>query len=292
MRGRRAFAAAVLIVVAGCAPVDILNATIPHAGLTIVRDVPYATGPMASDPRMMMDVYRPVDVAGRLPVIVFIYGGAWRTGDRGDYLFAAAALARQGNVVMVPDYRRYPAVHWPDFVSDNARAVAHAEQVAASWGGDPDRLFVIGHSAGAYDVAMLALDRRYLEAAGGSRDKVDGFVGLAGPYDFAPITDRGAREVFSPSPDDPAKQPISYVDGTNRPMLLLAGADDRTVMPRNTLSLAAKIQADGGPVQSKVYPDLGHVGIVLALTPRFDGRAPVLTDIERFIRTTPPLPEF
>lgn len=278
------------VLASSCAPVDALNVTIPQSGLTIVRDIPYVSGPLAGDPRLMLDVYRPDAPPGPLPVVVFIYGGAWRHGSKGDYLFAAAALARAGNLVIVPDYRVFPQVRYPDFLADCAHAVAYAQRVCPTWGGDPDRVFVVGHSAGAYNVAMVALDPRLLAAAGGSRDRVDGFVGLAGPYDFAPIQDKDARQVFGATADDPNGQPISYADGTNRPMLLLAGADDETVMPRNTTALAAAIQARGGPVMSKIYRGVGHVGLVLALTPGFRGRAPVLADIEAFIATTPPLP--
>ena len=289
--GRRSVLAGVAAVglLAGCAPVEVLNLTIPQTGLTIVRDVPYVSGLLAGDPRLKLDVYRPNALAGPLPVVVFVYGGAWRHGDKADYLFAAAALARAGSVVLVPDYRLYPQVGYPDFLTDCARAVAYAQTAAATWGGDPDRLFVVGHSAGAYNVAMLALDRRLLDAAGGSRDRVDGFVGLAGPYDFAPIQDRDARAVFGPVADDPSGQPITYADGANRPMLLLAGTADETVMPRNTTALAAAIKAHGGPVVAKLYPGVGHVGVVLALTPGFQSRAPVLADIQSFIASTPPL---
>ena len=292
--GRRSvvggLAAGGALAASGCAPVDVLNVTIPQSGLTIVRDIPYVSGPLAGDPRLTLDVYRPDALPGPLPVVVFIYGGAWRHGSKGDYLFAAAALSRAGNVVVVPDYRLFPQVRYPDFLADCAHAVVYARTVCSTWGGDPDRVFVVGHSAGAYNMAMLALDRRLLEAAGGSRDRSAGFVGLAGPYDFAPIQDRDAREVFGATADDPTGQPISYVDGGNRPMLLLAGVDDETVLPRNTTALAATIRARGGPVVSKVYPGVGHVGMVLALTPGFQNRAPVLADIEAFIATTPPLP--
>ncbi len=283
-------AASGVLAASGCAPVDALNITIPQSGLTIVRDIPYVSGPLAGDPRLTLDIYRPDALPGPLPVIVFIYGGAWRHGAKGDYLFAAGPLARAGNVVVVPDYRLFPQVRRPDFLADCARAVVYAQTVCATWGGDPGRVFVVGHSAGAYNMAMLALDRRLLEAAGGSRDRIDGFVGLAGPYDFAPIQDRDAREVFGAAADDSSAQPISYVDGANRPMLLLAGADDETVMPRNTTALAAAIQARGGPVAAKIYPGVGHVGVVLALAPSFQNRAPVLAEIEAFIANTPPLP--
>ena len=124
---------------------------------------------------------------------------------------------------------------------------------------------------------MLALDPRWLAAAGTSRDRLAGAIGLAGPYDFLPML--GAeREVFAPDPG-PATQPITYVDGRNPPLTLFAGDADDIVQPRNTLSLAAKIRDAGGPVEAKIYPGLGHIGIITAMAPIFAGRAPVLDDV-------------
>jgi len=154
--------------------------------------------------------------------------------------------------------------------------MAHARELGA----DPARIFVLGHSAGAYDAAMLALDPRWL---GADRSRLAGVIGLAGPYDFLPITDPDVIPVFAPVNDGPASQPITYVDGSNPPMLLLAGTADQTVNPRNTERLAARIREKGGPVQSKLYPGIGHIGILTAFAPLFQGRAPVLEDVWRFI---------
>jgi acetyl esterase/lipase len=275
--------AAVALLASACAPVDVLNATISTSGLTIIRDVPYLPGP-----RHGLDIYRADASAGALPVVVFIYGGSWQSGEKADYLFAASALARRGFLVMVPDYRLYPAVQFPGFIEDAARAVAFARRVAPSYGGDPRRLFVVGHSAGAHIAAMLALDPRYLRAAGMDRRDLAGMAGLAGPYDFLPIIAPDIQAVFSAAADKRETQPIDFVDGHNPPMLLLAGEDDTTVLPRNTTALAAAIRAKGGPVEMKLYPGVAHIGIILAFAPGFRGRAPSLDDVARFIDATPP----
>lgn len=269
-----------------CAPVDALNATVSTSGQTIIRDVPYLPGP-----RHSLDVYRADASAGALPVVVFIYGGAWRNGEKADYLFAASALARSGFLVMVPDYRLYPEVQFPGFIDDAAQAVAFARRAAPSYGGDPQRLFIVGHSAGAHIAAMLALDPRYLEKAGMSRRDLAGVVGLAGPYDFAPIQSPDVRAVFSAAADQAQTQPIDFVDGRNPPMLVLAGADDDTVEPRNTTALAAAITAKGGKVESRIYPDLGHVGIILSFAKGFRGKSPALEDTARFIEDATPTAE-
>jgi acetyl esterase/lipase len=215
--------------------------------------------------------------------VVFLYGGSWDSGDKGMYRFVALPLARRGAVVLVPDYRLYPQVRFPAFLDDCAAAVAWALAHAAELGADPRAVFVVGHSAGAYNALMLALDPAWLAGAGIARDRLAGVVGLAGPYDFLPITDPAIIPIFAPAHDGPASQPISYVDGHNPPLLLLAGTADTTVAPRNTTALAQRVRDAGGPVTSKIYPGIGHIGLIAAFAPLFQGRAPVLEDVWRFV---------
>ena len=287
MRGLASALGVVVVVAAGlvaaCSPIDALNATISTRDVTLVPNIPYETGPLAGNPRLQMDVYRPSQVTGPLPVVVFVYGGSWEYGSRQDYLFVAEALARRGILVMVPDYRTYPEVRFPDFLDDTAHAVAFAHRTAVSWGGDPRRVFVVGHSAGAYNAVMLALDPSYLAAAGDNRDAIAGTVGISGPYDFLPIERPDVRAVFSSAPDLSVTQPIGYADGRNRPLLLLQGAADETVAPRNTIALAARIQAHGGPVAVRIYPGVGHIGTAAAFAPLFRDRAPTLDDVAKFV---------
>jgi len=235
-------------------------------------------------PRQKLDIYRP-DGAGPAPVVVFFYGGAWNSGSKAMYPFVAATLARQGNVVVVPDYRLYPEVRFPAFLDDCAKSVAWTLSHVREIGGDPERVFLMGHSAGAYNAVMLGVDPAYLAAAGTSRAKIAGVIGLAGPYDFLPMTGEDVKAVFTTVGDGPESQPITYVDGKAPPMLLLAGSADTTVLPRNTLSLAAKVRAKGGQVDDRIFPGVAHIGLVIAVAPLFQGKAPVLPSVEAFIRS-------
>jgi acetyl esterase/lipase len=266
-----------LLAQTGCSAAGLLNATVPKGGVEITRGVSY--GPAD---REKLDIYRP-NTATDAPVVVFFYGGAWNSGSRSMYPFVAATMARRGTIVVVPDYRLYPEVHYPVFLADCARAVAWTGAHLAGLGGDGRKLFLMGHSAGAYNAAMLALDPEYLAAAGFDRAGIAGFIGLAGPYDFVPMTGANTKLVFSGAVDKPATQPITYVDGHAPPMLLLAGSDDETVRPRNSRALAAKTRQAGGEATLKIYPGLGHIGLVTAIAPVFQWRAPVLNDVERFI---------
>jgi len=266
------------LLLSACSPAALLNATVPSQGVAETQDVAYADGP-----RHRLDIYRPPGTDGGAPLVVFLYGGGWRTGDKGMYSFVALPLAARGAIVVVPDYRLYPEVAFPAFLEDNARAVAWAAAHAAELGADPRRLFIVGHSAGAYNAAMLALDPRLLAAAGLDRGRLAGVVGLAGPYDFLPITGEDVKPVFATVNDGPLSQPVTYVDGGNPPLLLLAGDADTTVNPRNTLSLAAKVRAAGGAAESRILPGIGHIGIITAFAPLFRGRTPVLDEVWDFI---------
>jgi acetyl esterase/lipase len=275
---RRILRLLALLLLAGCSPVDVLNATIPSGGVSVARSIPYAGGP-----RHKLDVYWPTGGGSERPVAVFFYGGNWRTGSKAMYPFLARMLARRGLVVVVPDYRLYPEVQFPSFLEDCARAVAWTLANIGRYGGDANRVTLIGHSAGAYNAVMLGLDPALLHAARADRADLAGVIGLAGPYDFAPITDPATVPVFASVQGGPASQPINYVDRRNPPMLLLTGDADRIVGPRNTESLARRIRRMGGSVETKLYPGIGHIGIITAFAPLFSRRAPVLDDVASFV---------
>ena len=237
-----------------------------------------------SDPRQALDVYA-AEKGSNLPVIVFFYGGSWSSGARGDYAFAARALAAQGFVVVVPDYRLVPQVRYPAFIEDGAAALAWTVANIGRYRGDPARIAVSGHSAGAYIAAMLALDRRWLAAHNLPSTTIKAAATLAGPFDFAPFEPGGAAQAaFGAAPDIADTQPISHARGDAPPLLLLTGDADTTVQPRNSRALAVRMTALGGQARVIEYPGIGHIGIILALSKPFRGKAPVLVDMAEFLR--------
>ena len=266
------------LLAAGCSPLTAFNAVVPkdRGGARVAVSVPY--GP---DRRQRLDVYAPPGARrGRRPVIVFFYGGSWSSGTRQGYAFVGRALAAQGFVAVVPDYRLVPQVRYPGFVEDGATAVRWAEAHAADYGGDPHRLVLMGHSAGAYIAAMLAVDARWL---GSDRAAVRGLVGLAGPYDFAPFDVEASRAAFGQWPRPAETQPVTWAGTGDPPALLLYGEEDRTVQPRNSQALAARLRAAGVRAELRSYPKQGHVGLLLALARPFRAGAPVLADVGRFV---------
>jgi acetyl esterase/lipase len=265
-----------------CSPVAVLNALAPTAGIQETRDVEYAAGE-----RHRLDVYAPAG-AVRAPVVVFIYGGGWKDGDKGRYRFVGAALASRGFVTVVPDYRVFPAVRFPAFLQDAAAAVAWTRAHACAYGGDPGRVFLMGHSAGAHIAAMLTLDRQWLDAVGLDPDRdLAGFVGLAGPYDFLPLHDPELVEIFAPGGDLGLSQPIMFARGDAVPLFLATGGDDRTVLPRNSEHLASAVRRAGGRVEERVYPGLGHELMLGSFAGVLRWLAPVLDDVTGFLGRMP-----
>jgi acetyl esterase/lipase len=262
---------------AACSPAAILNAV---AADRLYRDgIPY--GP---DPRQSLDLYRPVGIAP-FPVAVFLYGGGWTSGNRALYRFVGGALANAGYLTVIPDYRLYPQVRYRGCLADCAAALAWTRREIAGFGGGPAPPALIGHSAGAYNAAMLTLDDGLLAPHGLSpRADIGRFVGLAGPYDFLPLDTDQLRAIFGPGPAGPDTQPITYADGGNPPMLLLAGTADTTVRPANTQRLAARVAARGGSVESRLYPGINHVEIVGAIGAPLRFLAPTLRDTLDFLR--------
>ncbi|MCW3847153.1 alpha/beta hydrolase [Sphingomonas sp. LB-2] len=252
----------------------LFNALMPKdpGSRRIARDIPYG-----GHPRQTLDLYAP-RTRGPHPLIIFFYGGAWESGHRQGYAFAARALAAKGFVVAVPDYRLVPEVRYPDFVRDGAAAVRRAMAHASEYGGDDGRIVLIGHSAGAYIAAMLALDPEWL---GDGREAVRGFAGLAGPYDFLPLDDPASIAAFGDWPDLPATQPVIHAGPDSPPALLLHGEPDTRVKPRHSKALAAAL---GDKATLKLYPKLSHTAIVTALALPLRGQAPVLADIAAFAR--------
>lgn len=219
---------------------------------------------------LSLDIYRPQGREAGAPVVVFFYGGSWRGGNRAFYRFVGDALSRRGVLVLIPDYRKAPAAVFPAFMEDAASATAWARRHAAAFGGDPSRIFLLGHSAGAHIAALLATDASYLGHQGMLPRQLAGVIGLAGPYDFLPITDPTIQQVFGPAQDWPRSQPVNFVDGDEPPFLLLHGDADRLVLPGNSERFAARLRAADDEVRLRIVPDIGHVGLLNGFySPRF-----------------------
>lgn len=270
----------ILLVVIGLAyhfaALQIFDALVPKDSESIKWQSDMAYG---SDPRQSLDIYMPRETMGALPVVLFVHGGSWQEGNKNGYAFAGRALAAQGFMTLVMNYRLHPKDRYPAFIEDVALALRWAADNAKPLGGDPDKIFVMGHSAGGYNIAMAVLDERYAAI----RPKLSGVVTLAGPFDFLPLDTPATIKVFGGLSDLPSTQPINHARTDAPPFLLLHGSADKTVFPRNTIALDKALRQVGASSTIKMYEGLSHVGIILALSKPLRS-TPVLADAVAFMK--------
>jgi len=261
-------------------PLSLFDAIGPRdaGGRLAARDLVYGEGA-----RQRLDVYAPAVPREPAPVLVFFYGGSWESGAKDDYAFVGQALAAQGFVTVLPDYRLYPQAKFPDFLQDGAAAIAWVRDNIAAYGGDPRRIVLAGHSAGAYNAVMLGLDPRYLTAAGVDPKVIRAVAGLSGPYDFLPLDTDTTIKVFGQAPNLAETQPATFVGPLSPPAFLATGDADKTVKPRHTASLAARLRAANVPVQERIYRKLDHHDTLLALSVTFRSKAPELAEMSAFL---------
>jgi len=281
---RRLLALAPILLAGACArepEIDRNALTGPTDDLVVARDVAYASGD-----RRALDIYAPRKAAPDLPVIIYIYGGAWAAGSKAECAWIGAALARRGFVAVIPDYRIYPQGLWPDFIQDNAAAVRWTVDNVKAHGGDPARIVLMGHSAGAFNAFTLAVDRRWLGAVGLEPQKaIKAVIGLAGPYRMSPPDAGRETEIFGPGRG--YSEPADHIDGKSPPLLLLVGATDRAAGPELSTEMAELVRAKGASARAILYPGVTHSGIQEAI-----GGAPapsadqILQDISGFLAET------
>jgi len=279
---RRSLFAMLPALLTACSAVDVLNATVPTDTYRNFSDLPYG-----NQPRQKLDAYLPnqAKTDKTLPMVVFFYGGSWSTGDRADYRFVGEALASQGIIALVADYRLSPEVRYPVFLQDSALAMRWAFDNAQKYGADPARIFVMGHSAGAYNAAMMALDKRWLGGVGLSPAKLAGWIGLAGPYDFLPIGDRKTQVAFEWPNTPPDSQALFHASSASPPALLLAPEKDSLVnTQRSTVGMAHRLKSSGVRVESELYDTVSHVTIVATMASVLRSRAPVLERVTGFVK--------
>jgi acetyl esterase/lipase len=278
--GKSSGAVLLIILISGCGSLQffIANAPTRFTRVDCQADLPYG-----EDPRQKLDIYRPRNSA-KAPVVIFWYGGSWSEGAKSDYRFVGAELAKLGFVAVLPDYRLYPQVTFPLFDEDGAHAVAWVEKHALEFGGDPHRIVLMGHSAGAHTAAFLAFNHAFLKRFGGDPRDIVGLIGLSGPYALVPDSDM-LRAAF-PAPFTEADwQPIRFVDEHAPPTLLMHGLSDKEVLPKQTIELHDALVAAHVRVEMHLFAHRKHADTVAPFAWVVRWRTPVVEPVATFIRS-------
>jgi predicted esterase len=276
----------VTTLLSACSPIKVIDVLTPNSTYQAATNLAYG-----ADPRQQLNVFlpHPADHAPPTegyPVVIFFYGGSWNFGAKEDYRFIGEAMASRGILTIIADYRLYPQVRFPDFLDDCAMAVHWVDLHLSEYHGNPHQLFVMGHSAGAYNAAMLALDARWLNKQGLSPSMLKGWIGLAGPYNFLPIENEDVKPVFF-HPNYPSDtQPIDFVTASApRTFLGVSQSDDLVSPERNTQKLAARLRSQGVPLTYKEYSSTSHTTLIGAFARPLRFLAPVMNDVVDFVQT-------
>ncbi len=273
-----------LLLISGCTKVGLFVANLPAKLSDTVRlsDISYGEKPWQN-----LDIYLPKTTTqtqhNTLPVIVFFYGGSWEDGHKEMYPFIGKIFSDRGYITVIADYGKYPEVQFPEFIEDGAKAVAWTYNTISDFGGDPDKLYLVGHSAGAYIAAMLNTNSDYLLSQGTHSSIIKAFAGLSGPYDFVPNTD-ALKAIFKSTSDNYNNMQVSsFVTGDEPPMLLIWGEQDQIVYRRNIDLFSDSIRQNNGIVQTKLYPDMNHVDMVKNMMWMIPSDSSIADDIIQFL---------
>lgn len=256
--------------------IDFINTFTITRDLTVHKDLPYG-----EHARQKLDLYLPKQ-RGIHPVLVFVHGGTWQKYRKDDFKFIGESFARAGYVTAVINYRLYPEVQYPAFVQDTVKALRWVKDRIAQYSGNPNRIFVMGHSAGGYNAVMSVVGTPFLEAEGLKSTDFKGVIGIAGIYDIPPLDG-----IFAENTIRKEVMPVYQVRGDLPPFLLLSAGNDDLVMPENAIRLAKALQENSTPVETFTVPNLGHTDVLATLVRRVSGNFPVRDMILKFMEKQP-----
>jgi acetyl esterase/lipase len=247
------------------------NSPQPSDGVTVFRDIVYYDGPFSNPQRENLDVYVP---PGRtdFPVVFFVFGGMYRNGDKSRWAYQAQTLAREGLGVVAINYRTTDGspqqVVFPAQEVDVARAFKWTYNHIADYGGNPEKIVLMGHSAGGGLVSLLATDHSYLAAQGLSPDLIKGVIGIsAGLYDMTGFTSPTIpgypfTDIFGDVEQMWNVSPLKYVDGTQPPFLVLYASNDNPGFAEDNTAFYQALVNAGSEAELHMIPGRNHQMII------------------------------
>ncbi|RUO26512.1 alpha/beta hydrolase [Aliidiomarina minuta] len=260
-----------------CSGTSLLNSVVPSGSYNVNDAIVYG-----EHNRQRMDIYLPDEKPHKQQVMVFIYGGSWEQGDKSDFEFIGQAFARLGYITLIPNYRIYPEVEFPDFINDVAMALSTLPQHMP--GGCPSghEIIIMGHSAGAHSAALLAADPRYLKNNAASDVHISALIGLSGPYDL-PLNHERVRDKFTQVKGDEANA-IALAHENMPATLLIHGESDSVAEPEHAHKFKAQLQQLEVPVTLHTYSRRRHVDLIASLASPLRFWTPAYNDIQQFLQ--------
>ena len=268
---------------------SIVNGLTASGGVTVSKDILYG-----DEPSQDLDIYYPKalsqamksqqTITNTYPMVVFVYGGSWETGTKEEYAFVGQSLAQAGYVTAVVNYRKAPEHVYPDYVEDTAQAIAWSYKNAASLHADPNRLAVVGHSAGAFNVVAAVSNEDFLAPYGIKPDDIKAVVGIAGPYSYD-FRKFDSVTAFGKNATPDQVMPDRQLKGPQPPYLLLTAENDKTVYDTNTIKMTKALKDFGATVENGEIKGASHATSIGAMAPPLswlnDVRAQVLTYLDK-----------
>ena len=244
-----------------------------------------STGDHAQQQVLVWGPRKATAATASLPVLLFVHGGSWASGNPVDYGFIGRAFVPKGFIVVLAGYRLGSDGRYPGMIEDTASAIGWTRREIARFGGDPARITIAGHSAGAYNVMMTALEERWLAQEDVALSDIAAVVGLSGPYEIYPYTSDASKAAFGHAENPQATQPIAHIRGDAPPLLLIHGCDDETVRPKNTPILTQMIRDAGGEASAHMYPGMNHTAPLISLAAPWRKRRDIADKIADFARS-------
>lgn len=246
-----------------------VNRISSSGGVSVQKDILYGDEPLQD-----LDLYFPKPLTDQLnhqsaitttyPLVVFVHGGSWKNGSKDDYAFVGQSLAKAGYVTAVINYRKAPEHVYPDYVNDTAKAIAWSYHNAPSFFANPNKMAVMGHSAGAFNMMAAVSNADFLAPFGMKPSDIKAVIGIAGPYSYD-FRRFGSSDAF-PKDGDPNKiMPNHLIKGDQPEYLLLTAEKDTVVHDSNTLIMTEALKAHGAQVTTGEIKGASHATSIGAM---------------------------
>lgn len=258
-----------------------INGLTPKKGYRVESNIAYGL-----KSRQRLDLYCS-DQTGAKPLILFVHGGAWSRGDKSAYAFVGEAFTRFGYDVAILNYHLAPEHKFPHYIDDLAVALSYLDQNQQRLGISTDQIALMGHSAGAFNIASLIYHPQNYDLKLKSNIKV--MIGISGPYHFDYKGDALAQHAFDEEIPYQHVMPYYFVEKNDIQHYLLIAENDQIVKDSNTLDFKSELEAKGNHCEMIVIPKTGHISImgsVSSLFSRFfDTRSAIVKALDQSFKS-------